>query len=179
MNQHDQNAIPVAACGSYEEGRKLLGVPSKMNVAPFPVSRDRIAAFCALIEDSNPRYWDDSNYNKLGRIAAPPAMIQAWTLALPWVPQGFAPQLQLMLLNVPLPGRTLINVSTDIVYDRLLYVGELIHFYDVVTEISDQKVTHLGCGHFVTTVCYVRNRDGDAVATITNVHLRYDPKVSA
>jgi len=177
MNQHDQTVMPMAACGSYEEGRKLLGVPSEMNVAPFPISKDRIAAFCALIEDSNPRYWDA--LSELGRTPAPPAMIQAWTLTLPWVPPGFAPRPQLMLLNLPLPGRTLINVSTDIVYDRPLYVGELIHFYDVATKISDEKVTRLGRGHFLTTVCYIQNSDSDPVATITNVHLRYEPKASA
>ncbi len=179
MTQPNQLGIPAAVCGTYEEGRKLLGVPSAMNIGQFPISSDRIAAFCALIEDSNPSYWHTGTSGHGMTLAAPPAMLQAWTLALPWMPLGSAPTPRLMLLSLPLPGRTLINVSTDIVYDRPLYVGEIIRFYDMATEISDEKETRLGRGRFVTTMCYVQGSNGDPVATITNVHLRYDPRRGA
>ena len=179
MTHQNQLGIPAAVRGTYEEGRRLLGVPSAMNIGPFPVSSDRIAAFCALIEDSNPSYWHLATSGHGRNLVAPPAMLQAWTLSLPWMPLGSAPKPRLMLLSLPLPGRTLINVSTDIVYDRPLYVGEFIHFYDMATAISDEKETRLGRGRFVTTVCYIQSSKGDSVATITNVHFRYDPRGGA
>lgn len=81
-----------------------------------------------------------------------------------------------MLMKLPLPGTTIINVSTDTVYHRPIYVGETLNFWDVATEISEEKETRLGVGHFVTTVATYQNEAGDKVATSTNVQFRFTPR---
>ena len=53
---------------------------------------------------------------------------------------------------IPLPGRTLINVSTEAVHHRPFFVGETLSCYDEGVEISPERTTRLGTGHFITTV---------------------------
>src|SRR5437588_5696542 len=129
-NAHDELAGSQHVQGSLDDGRKLLGVRSPVNFGPLPVDASRIAAFCAMIEDGNPSYGDAQFSTKQwGRPVAPPGMIQAWTMPLPWTPSGAA-ALDFMLLKLPLPGSSLINVSTEIVYHRPVYVGETLNFWD-------------------------------------------------
>jgi acyl dehydratase len=66
-------------------------------------------------------------------------------------------------------------VSTETLYHRPAYVGETLNFWDVATEISEEKTTRLGVGHFVTTVATYQNEAGEKVATCTNVQFRFTP----
>jgi acyl dehydratase len=161
--------------GTYEEAKALIGKRSPVNFGTHPVSEARIAQYCALIEDANPSYWDAALSAQLwGRPVAPPAMLQSWTMPLPWLP-GREVELDFMLLKLPLPGTTIINVSTETLYHRPAYVGETLNFWDVATEISEEKTTRLGVGHFVTTVATYQNEAGEKVATCTNVQFRFTP----
>jgi acyl dehydratase len=163
--------------GTYEEAKALVGKRSPVNFGTHPVSEARIAQYCALIEDANPSYWDAALSVQLwGRPIAPPAMLQSWTMPLPWLP-GREVELDFMLLKLPLPGTTIINVSTETLYHRPVYVGETVNFWDVATEISEEKTTRLGVGHFVTTVATYQNETGEKVATCTNVQFRFTPRV--
>jgi len=164
------------ARGSYEEGKALLGVRSGTNFGAYPATDVRAAQYCALIEDGNPSYWDAAESARIwGRPVAPPAMLQGLTMPLPWSPRGET-ELDFMLMNLPLPGETLINVSTDIVYHRPIYLGETINFWDEAVDISEEKDTRLGLGCFVTTVAHYQNEQGEAVATATNVQFRFTPR---
>jgi len=164
------------ATGTYEEGKAMLGQRSPVNFGTHPVSDVRIAQFCALIEDGNPSYWDAVASTRIwGRPVAPPAMLQTWALPLPWMPNRDS-GLDFMLLNLPLPGSSLINVSTETIYHRPTYVGETLNFWDVATEISELKETRLGSGYFVTTVATYQNESGEKVATSTNVQFRFEPR---
>ncbi len=172
-NKRDRTAPAV---GTYADGIALLGHRSPVNFGTHPVSDVRIAQFCALIEDANPSYWDAAVSIRLwGRPISPPAMLQSWTMPLPWLPDREV-ELDFMLMKLPLPGSTIINVSTETVYHRPIYVGETLNFWDVATEISDEKTTRLGTGHFVTTISTYQNETGEKVATATNVQFRFEPK---
>jgi hypothetical protein len=173
--KHDHTA-PTQ--GTYEEGLASLGRRSAVNFGSHPVSEVRIAQYCALLEDANPCFWDSTVSVRLwGRPVAPPAMLQTWAMPLPWLP-GREVVLDYMLMKLPLPGTTIINVSTDTVYHRPIYVGETLNAWDVATEISEEKTTRLGTGHFVTTVATYQNETGDKIATSTNVHFRFTPRNS-
>lgn len=162
--------------GSVAQGRALLGQRSPVNFGTHPVTEVRIAQFCALIEDANPNYWDVAeSARRWGRAVAPPAMLQTFTLPLPWTPRRDT-GLDFMLMTLPLPGSTIINVSTDIEYHRPIYLGETLNFWDVATDLSDEKTTRLGVGHFLTTVATYQNEAGEKVATATNVQFRYQPR---
>jgi len=171
-----RRARTAPARGTYEEGLAQLGRRSPVNFGTHPVSEVRVAQFCALIEDGNLSYWDSAASARIwGRPVAPPAMVQSLTMPLPWLPDRDV-ELDYMLLKLPLPGSTIINVSTEIVYHRPIFVGETLNYWDEATEISQQKETRLGVGHFVTTVGHVQNETGEAVATITNVQFRFEPR---
>jgi acyl dehydratase len=162
--------------GTYEEGLAMVGRRSPTNFGTHPVSEVRIAQFCALIEDGNPSYWDAAASARIwGRPVAPPAMLQTWTMPLPWLPDRQV-ELDFMLMKLPLPGSSIINVSTETVYHRPVFVGETLNFWDVATEVSEPKETRLGIGHFVTTVATYQNESGDKVATSTNVQFRFEPR---
>jgi len=162
--------------GTYEEALALLGRRSPVNFGSHPVSEVRIAQYCALIEDANPCFWDPAASTRLwGRPVAPPAMLQTWTMPLPWLPDRDV-ELDYMLMKLPLPGTTIINVSTDTMYYRSIYVGETLNVWDVATDISQEKETRLGIGHFVTTVATYQNEAGDKIATSTNVQFRFTPR---
>jgi acyl dehydratase len=161
--------------GTYAEALQLIAVRSSVSHGPLPVSRDRIAAFCGLIEDGNTSYWDENFCREhWGRPIAPPATLQSWIQPLPWSPEG-ASTLELMMMKVPLPGSTFINVSTEIEYHRPIYVGEILSYWDEVTGISPEKQTRLGIGHFITAVGHYQAAGGECVATSVNVLFRYEP----
>lgn len=173
---HTSRGRTAPTQGSVEEGRSLLGHRSTVNFGSHPVTDVRIAQFCALIEDANPNYWDAAGSAKRwGRPVAPPAMLQTFTLPLPWTPNREV-ELDFMLMKLPLPGSTIINVSTEIEYHRPIYVGETLNFWDVATDLSDEKETRLGVGHFLTTVATYQNETGEKVATVTNVQFRFQPR---
>lgn len=164
--------------GTYEQAKALLGKRSPVNFGTHPVSEVRIAQFCTLIEDGNASYWDPAQSARIwGRPVAPPAMLQTWTMPLPWLPDRKV-ELDFMLMKLPLPGTTIINVSTETIYHRPIYVGETLNFWDVATEISERKETRLGVGHFVTTVASYQNEAGEQVATSTNVQFRFTPRAN-
>lgn len=161
--------------GSLDEALAFVGVRSDKATGAFPVSPVRIAQYCALIEDGNPALHDAGVATPLwGDVIAPAASLQIWAKSPPWAPSGASP-VKPMLLRVPLPGSSLINVSTDIVYHRPIRVGDTLSVWDEVTDISPEKTTRLGCGHFVTTVAQYENQHGEPVATSTNIQFRFDP----
>jgi hydroxyacyl-ACP dehydratase HTD2-like protein with hotdog domain len=79
----------------------------------------------------------------------------------------------IMALRVPLPGDTLINVATSTEFDRHLYLGDRVSVQDRLVQISEEKNTRLGIGHFLTTEAEFRNQNGERVAVQTNQLFRY------
>lgn len=178
MKKHNKADPYAPARGTYEEAMALVGVRSPTNFGTHPVSDVRVASYCALIEDGNPVYWDAAEATRIwGRPVAPPAMLQSLTMPSAWLPDREV-ELDFMLMNLPLPGTTIINVSTDIEYHRPIYLGETINFWDEATHVSEQKETRLGTGHFVTTVGHYQNETGERVATATNIQFRFTPRDS-
>jgi acyl dehydratase len=163
------------AFGTYAEARAMIGHEQEARYSEVPVSQAMIAFFCALIEDDNPSYWDAIwAESQWGSIVAPPAMVHVWLMPLPWRPQG-ADKRYTVALSVPLPGREIINAGVDVEYERHVRVGDVISAVERVDQVSPEKTTRLGVGHFVVTSATYRNQDGDLVATLTNTLFRYEP----
>lgn len=172
MPDADPHATPV---GTYEDALQLVGVPSPVMEALFSVSPVRIAQFCMVIEDANPDHWDQAgSAERWGKAISPPAMLQSWLQPLPWHPDK-PTRLESCAMTLPLPGSSLINVSTDTVYHRPIHVSDRLSFTDRVTALSEAKTTRLGTGHFVTTVADFVDQDGAPVATCTNIMFRFTP----
>lgn len=161
------------AIGEYTEALTHLGRRSARQVADVPIGEGSVKMFCAMVRDPNPAYWDATAAQEIwGGQVAPPALVQATVLPLPWTP-GRAWQPALAVFAVPLPGRTLINVSTETVHHRPFFVGETLSYYDEVVAISPERSTRLGTGHFLTSVFHYEDGNGEPVATVTNVMFRF------
>jgi len=161
------------AVGTYEEALAHVGRRSPRYFGEVPISEGAVKMFCAMVQDANPAYWDRELSEQIfgGRVA-PPALVQGTVLPLPWKPTEDEAQ-SLAVFAVPLPGRTLINVSTEAVHHRPFFVGETVSYFDQILDISPQHHTRLGSGHFITTVFHYEDAEARPIATITNVMFRF------
>lgn len=163
----------VATTGSYEEGRRWVGKKIAPRACEDEVTWPAIKHYAALVRDGNENYWDESAARaRYGSIVAPPGMLMVWQKAPLWRPGGDVPA-SFLASRVPLPGPTLINVSTESEFLLPIRVGDSLTVDEEIIEISPEKRTALGVGHFVTTLSTFRNQSGEVVATNRNVLLRY------
>jgi len=159
--------------GTYQEALGWVGRKSPARLCEDEVNWAAIKYYCALVEDANPNYWDRARAeSRYGAIVSPPGMLMVWQMSLPWRPEGELGDF-LLAPQVPLPGDTLINVATDSRFFYRIKTGERLSVDEEVLEVSPEKKTALGPGHFVTTEAVFRNQKDQIVATNRNVMLRY------
>ena len=159
--------------GTYEDALKMVGKPGNRVVAEFSVNWEMIKVFCALEEDGNPSFWDEEYANKQwGGIIAPPGLLLTWGMSLQWHPDKER-QHYFVAMKVPLPGDTLINVGTTTELHRHLYLGDRIAAEDRLIDVSEEKRTRLGVGHFLTTQANFFNQKDELIAVQTNQLFRY------
>ncbi|AXB46178.1 MULTISPECIES: FAS1-like dehydratase domain-containing protein [Pseudonocardiaceae] len=173
MTVNYADALNYVVTGSHAEAQAWIG-HEVTTEAPFPVNEAQIAYFCALVEDADENHWDaDAAGRRYGALISPPGMLMVWAFPLPWNPWGRPEHAPILALDVPLPGTTLINVSTDTRFLAPMRVGDRLTFSERVESVSAEKHTALGVGHFVTTRSACRNQEGTLVATNDNVLFRY------
>lgn len=168
----------ILPLGSEEDAGALVGVAAPPRYAPHPVNPTMVKHYCALTQDPNPHYWEpETGVPHWGGEVTPPAMTMVWLQALPWTPEGGSIDGTTSLApNVPLPGTSLINVSTETTFWRPIYRGQHLNAVEELIDVSERKQTRLGVGHFLTTRITYRTQDGHTLATSRNVLLRYTPK---
>jgi acyl dehydratase len=165
------------AVGTFEDARALVGRIMRESVASGPVNASMIKFFASVVEDANPCYWDEGFAGEEwgGRIT-PPSMLVHWVLPPPWSPGepdwGYlaAP---ILMTEVPLPGDSLINISIDYEFRRPVRVGDKLRMVEELVDVSEQKTTRIGTGHFVTTSATFLAQGDEVVGTQTNVLFRY------
>tara|TARA_R110000787_G_scaffold48660_4_gene117020 strand:+ start:1852 stop:2433 length:582 start_codon:yes stop_codon:yes gene_type:complete len=159
--------------GSYEDALKLVDVRGERIYAEFTVNWEMIKVYCAMEEDANPSYWDEAYATKQwGGIVAPPGLLLTWGMALQWHPDKDR-QHYFVAMKVPLPGDTLINVATSTEFHRHLFLGDRLSAVDRLVEVSEEKKTRLGVGHFLTTEAEFFNQKDELIAVTTNNMFRY------
>jgi hypothetical protein len=132
------------------------------SIAPDPVNQPMIRHWAAAFEDANPVYTDPelAAASRFGGIVAPPLMLQTWTMATPMITgiaaRGGAPQPSdgagalAIFDEAGFVGTLASNSEFEIV--RYLRLDEVISAETIMEEISEEKQTRLGPGHFVTWV---------------------------
>lgn len=161
--------------GSYEQARNWIGHRGVTRLTDAPVDESRCKLFAALSEDGNPAYWDlQWATEQFGAPLAPSGMAMSLIMPLPWKPGGVAALAPSLAVEVPLPGQTFINVDTDCEFLRPIHWGDHFSIYEEILDISTEKTTRLGSGHFVTTCMNLIDTQGQIVARLTNVLYRYD-----
>jgi uncharacterized OB-fold protein/acyl dehydratase len=164
----------LARLKSYE-GR-LVG-PAQ--VAPDAVNLPMVRHWCEAIGDTLPVYLDAeaAASSVHGGLVAPPTMLQAWTM------RGFArrstePTLQDELLRLlDSAGFTsVVATNSEQHYDRYLRPGDQITQSTTISEVSDEKETGLGVGHFITSRIEFHDQQGERVAWMNWRLLKFRPR---
>ena len=79
----------------------------------------------------------------------------------------------MLATRVPLPGDTIINISTDSEFFRPMKAGDRLTVEEEVVDITPEKRTRIGIGHFITTQSTFRNQHGELAARNRNVLFRF------
>src|SRR5262245_47044041 len=140
-----------------------------------------IRHWCDAVGDANPVYTDPEAAAASGHggIIAPPAMLQAWTMRgldrTPGPPGEYVIGSIFALLDEA--GFTsVVATNCEQEYLRPLRLGDHLTVSGVVEEISEEKRTGLGAGHFVTWLDTFRTDDGEVVGTMRFRVLKFQPR---
>jgi acyl dehydratase len=160
-----------------ERLRALVGVAGIPDVARDPVNLPMIRHWCDAMSDANPVYTDAERAAKSvhGALVAPPAMLNAWSMpGLPGRPRTGAGMSPMRLLDEA--GFTsVIATNSEHEYLRYLRLDDRLHGENELVEVSDEKQTALGTGHFVTSRTRYRTDDGQEVGRMFFRILKFKP----
>jgi hypothetical protein len=160
--------------GTYEEGLGYIGRPSEVRFAELAVNEPMVRQFVSAVRDPNPLYWNEDLATRVcGSGIAPPAMLTTWVTPQNWRPDYVADPATALLVAVPLPGDSMINISSDIEFFDHLRIGDRLNVVEEVESISEEKQTRVGTGHYLTVVARFRRQTGELVALQRNVMLRF------
>lgn len=161
------------ATGTYEQARAMIGLTTPVRFGELAVNEAMIKQFAAMVHDAAAGYWDAEFADGWwGGTVSPPAMLMTWLMPLEWTPQGALP-VPLLTARVPLPGDTFVNASNETEYFLPIRQGDRLNVVEELVDVSEEKHTALGVGHFVTTRGTFRRQDGAVVAVMTNVLFRF------
>jgi 3-oxo-4,17-pregnadiene-20-carboxyl-CoA hydratase alpha subunit len=155
-------------------------------VARDPVNLPMIRHWCDAIDDRNPVYTDpELAARSLHRgIVAPPTMLQAWTMP-GLVPKEvrearMSSRVYAALRLLDEAGFTSV-VATNCTqeYQRYLRPGDLLSAETAIEDVSEEKKTALGAGHFVTQRTQYRDQNGELVASLRFRLLKFRPAARA
>ncbi|AHE55088.1 bifunctional MaoC family dehydratase N-terminal/OB-fold nucleic acid binding domain-containing protein [Sphingomonas sanxanigenens] len=137
-----------------DAARGWIGKPAtRPATARDAVNLPMIRRWCEAMGETNPIYLDEDAARAAGHpgIVAPPAMLDVWAMA-PYRPGGRTAEEGMAVLSLfddaGYTGVVATNVRQE--YRRYLRLGDVVTSTPVVADVSDEKRTGLGIGHFVT-----------------------------
>ena len=161
--------------------RKQIGTRGSSAPARDAVCAAMIRHWCDAMEDGNPVYTDPDYAAKSshGALVAPPAMLNAWTMV-GLIPRdrargGGDPQGS-VLGELDAAGYTSVVASnSDHEYRRYLKIGDHLSGTLELVDVSAEKQTALGAGHFVTTQTTYHDQHGEEVGAMRFRILKFKP----
>ena len=143
---------------------ELLGQSAAFNTARDEVNLPMIRRWCDVMGERNPAYTDPAfaAASVFGGVVAPIAMLDVWDKpGIIFQRDDSNPQ-SVALTALDGEGFTsTVAVNSDLEQSRPLRPGELVHSVLTLEDISAEKQTGLGTGHFVTS--RIRYMVGDEV----------------
>lgn len=159
--------------------RSYVGREAKpASAARDAVNQAMIRHWCDAMGDTNPVYTDpECAARSIHKgIVAPPTMMHAWILP------GFVPppterdNLEELLGILDQAGFSSVVASNcEQEYYRYVRPGDLLTQSSEITDISEEKKTGLGVGHFVTYVTTFRDQKGDTVGKMLFRIIKFRP----
>ena len=166
--------------GWLKELRGRCGAPASPDrTAPDAVNLPMIRRWCEAMGERNPLYLDDAAAaaGPHGGIVAPPAMLEVWTMgrfSASVVTEGNATLLGIQEMDTA--GFTAV-VATNLEqeYVRYLKPGDLVTQKVFLAEVSDEKRTALGTGHFLNYRYEFSDQRGELIGRMRFRILKYRP----
>ncbi len=188
-----QGTSGPAAGGSPFDDRlqAFVGMATGVNTkGQDPVNLPMIRHWVEAMGDHNPVYVDDAAARDAGfpGIVAPPTMLQAWIM------RGLRASLEsdrarsvgevsadspsdnLMALLDGAGFTSVVATNCDQHYVRPLVPGDHLEASSIIDEVSAEKSTGLGVGHFITTRLEFTDQNGEPVATMRFRILKFKPR---
>jgi uncharacterized protein len=148
-------------------------------VGPDPVNEPMIRHWCEALGDELAVYHDEAVAATTvhGGLIAPPTMMQAWVMAGYRRPPstGANPQGELLALLDANGFASVVATNCEQEYLRELRPGDRLTLTSVIEEISEEKRTALGTGHFITSRMLFRDQRGELVGTQRWRILKFKP----
>jgi uncharacterized protein len=160
------------------EVRTEVGSTGAPVTARDEVNVPMIRHWCDAMGDDNPVYTDPevAAASVFGGIVAPPTMLNAWTMAglksrrSPDDPQAGA------IGKLESKGYLgVVATNSEQVYNRYLRPGDLLTETKKLVDVSEEKHTGLGIGHFVTTETEYHDQHGEHVGSLFFRILKFKP----
>jgi uncharacterized OB-fold protein len=170
--------------------RAHVGTKGPVQVARHPVSAPAIADWCDAIGDGNPLYLDDevAAKSRHGGLVAPPATLDIWDRpGLPgqarWRPADKPladdPRSKVLRLLEEAGFVGVVAVNSELEIVRYLRPGDMLQNTQILEDVSEEKQTALGIGHFVTTRQRYETTDGEHVGDLLFRILKFRPGTGA
>ena len=155
----------------------MIGRVNEPDVARDVVNLPMIRHWCDAMTDGNPVYTHPEFAAKSvhGGIVAPPAMLNAWTM--PGLPgrRGGDPSMSPMRALDEAGFSSVIATNSEHEYLRYLRLDERLFGAAELVDVSDEKQTALGRGHFVTSRTTYRTQSGEEVGRMFFRLLKFAP----
>ncbi|MCP4905387.1 MAG: hypothetical protein GY910_10445, partial [bacterium] len=159
--------------------RSHLGAKGTPAIARDPVNQPMIRHWCDAMQNANPIYTDPDRAAKSvhGEIVAPPTMLNAWNMLgnIERLPDPRDPQSNVVSLLDEAGFTSVVATNCEQEYERYLRLGDELSAVLVLEEISEEKHTGLGIGHFVTTMNEYRNQHDEVVGRMRFRILKFRP----
>jgi uncharacterized OB-fold protein/acyl dehydratase len=145
---------PALSGVDLDELRRLVGHSSPFNSARDPVNETMIRHWCDIFDEANPVYTDATAAaaSAFRGIVAPPAMLDVWDKpGLHMTRDPDNPQSRALTVLDRHGFTSTVAVNSELEFARPLRPGELVHSTLTLDDVSEEKRTGLGVGHFVTS----------------------------
>lgn len=162
--------------------RATIGAAGTPQVARDPVNVSTIHNWCDAMAEANPYFTDPdaAAAGPHGALVAPPAMLNVWTMG--GLRTG---RRRTRDPNDPTAGvygtldaagfTGVVATNSEQVYDRYLRPDDRLTGTQVLVDVSPEKKTALGIGHFVTTETTYHTDDGERVGSLVFRILKFRP----
>ncbi|OCC23475.1 hypothetical protein MB02_12095 [Croceicoccus estronivorus] len=166
----------------YTRARTWIGKEAgKPTMARDVVNVPMIRRWCEAMGEENPIYVDAEAAQAEGfpGPVSPPAMLEVWTMAR-YRPGGRLPEEGIPVLNLfdeaGYTGVVATNIEQE--YDRYLVEGDRVSYTAIVDDVSEEKRTGLGIGHFITIRYEFTDQNGGPVGRMLFRVLKFKPNLA-